>query len=455
MATDNNIQLFTAADIERYYKGLLSAKEKHAMEKAALDDPFLADAMEGYTVPGVNVEADIAELTKRLAKRTEETKVIPLVPKQTQSYTWLRAAAMIVVVLGAALLVYQFAFNKKQNDIAQNKPQEDKKEPGNNTTIAVTDSNVKKAYTPAETITPADKDVPKVADEKSAIKEKIVVNKTDDLASGKASAPVATIVEKPAGIPEKIVAEAEVDKTRIADAKKDEAKSKAIQSRKETEEAIINNEQDAKRVATANGIQKNQAQLRNNVFRGQVTDAHNNALPFANITNPIDNIGTYTDARGFFILTSPDTALNVQVRSLGYENSQAQLRNNVSTNQVRMQEDRSSLAEIVISNKNVNSSRARSNNMVLEEPEPADGWTNYDTYLANNIKTPDIFKEKLKPAGEVELSFEVNSKGEPVNITVTKSLCESCDKEAIRLIKNGPKWKRKAKKVKTTVSVAF
>jgi hypothetical protein len=41
----------------------------------------------------------------------------------------------------------------------------------------------------------------------------------------------------------------------------------------------------------------------------------------------------------------------------------------------------------------------------------------------------------------------------PVNIKVLKSLCERCDQEAIRLVKEGPRWKRK--KGRTTVTVSF
>jgi outer membrane biosynthesis protein TonB len=111
---------------------------------------------------------------------------------------------------------------------------------------------------------------------------------------------------------------------------------------------------------------------------------------------------------------------------------------------------------VVISRSKANSTRTRSNTLVLEEPEPADGWVNYDIYLANNLKEPEMLKEK-EPGmrGEVELSFEVNKLGEPVNITVKKSLCEACDKEAIRLVREGPKWKRKAKKGKVTVMIPF
>jgi hypothetical protein len=200
---------------------------------------------------------------------------------------------------------------------------------------------------------------------------------------------------------------------------------------------------------------KNKNASRTNVFRGQVLDADNNVVPFANITNRADNIGTYTDAKGNFLLTSPDSVLNVQIRSLGYENNNSQLNNRLLNNQVVMQEDRS-LKEVVVSQKKINSTRSRTSTMVLEEPEPVDGWTNYDAYLANNLNIPDTWRSKqTESSGVVTLSFEVNSKGQPVNITVDKSLCESCDREAIRLIKEGPKWKRKSRKGRTKVTISF
>ena len=47
MSEEKNIINYTAADIEKYWKGKLSAAEMHAMEKAAMEDPFLSDALEG------------------------------------------------------------------------------------------------------------------------------------------------------------------------------------------------------------------------------------------------------------------------------------------------------------------------------------------------------------------------------------------------------------------------
>ncbi|HRF19897.1 MAG TPA: carboxypeptidase-like regulatory domain-containing protein, partial [Chitinophagaceae bacterium] len=223
-------------------------------------------------------------------------------------------------------------------------------------------------------------------------------------------------------------------------------------AKKQTDETRNNRAIAANRKAEEQNYRNQQS----NVFRGRVTDQNNVGVPFANVTNLDDNeAGTYTDARGNFILTYPDSVLNVQVRSIGFEYNNVQLRNSVPTNQVILQDDRS-LSEVVISNKKPNAvARSRETNMKLEEPEPADGWDNYDSYLVNNVKLPDEYVTKQQGGGEVQVSFEVDKNGEPVNFKIEKSLCKKCDQEAIRLIKEGPKWRRKAKNGRTTVTITF
>ena len=46
--TESSNNNYTAADFERYHAGKMSAAEMHALEKAAMEDPFLADALEGF-----------------------------------------------------------------------------------------------------------------------------------------------------------------------------------------------------------------------------------------------------------------------------------------------------------------------------------------------------------------------------------------------------------------------
>lgn len=107
--------------------------------------------------------------------------------------------------------------------------------------------------------------------------------------------------------------------------------------------------------------------------------------------------------------------------------------------------------------KKINADKRRSAPVSLTESEPMDGWDNYDTYIANNLDKPEEFNTKPSFSnGTVDVSFEVNKYGEPVNFKIEKSLCKKCDKEAIRLVKEGPKWRRNANKNgRTTVTINF
>jgi hypothetical protein len=110
MAEEKNIINYTAADIEKYWKGALSAAEMHAMEKAAMDDPFLADALEGYK--NINLgEAGLDTLRDKLDKRV--AAVVPILNLKRKRFTWVRAAAAIIIIVGLGLLVQQLVFNDR------------------------------------------------------------------------------------------------------------------------------------------------------------------------------------------------------------------------------------------------------------------------------------------------------------------------------------------------------
>ena len=65
---------YSAEDIQKYLQGKLNAAEMHALEKMALDDPFLAEAIEGYRDNVVNLSSDMDILRSRLHERTEVKK---------------------------------------------------------------------------------------------------------------------------------------------------------------------------------------------------------------------------------------------------------------------------------------------------------------------------------------------------------------------------------------------
>src|SRR3954452_19043513 len=118
---------YSAEDIERYLKGKMSAKEMHDIEKAALQDPFLADAIEGFNNASFEKShKHLNEITAALQTGKEETKVVPLPLK---SFYWWRVAAMIIFVAAiGAVSWYIIGSNNvaDKNEIAQVKESKSK-----------------------------------------------------------------------------------------------------------------------------------------------------------------------------------------------------------------------------------------------------------------------------------------------------------------------------------------
>ena len=72
-------------------------------------------------------------------------------------------------------------------------------------------------------------------------------------------------------------------------------------------------------------------------------------------------------------------------------------------------------------------------------PQPVIGKRSYQKYLKENLVRP-ADEKCAQVKGKVVLTFLVNKEGRPFYIKVKESLCESADKEAIRLIQEGPDW---------------
>lgn len=90
---------YSAEDIRRYKQGLMSNEEMHSMENASLDDPFLADAMEGFEqVSPAAMTRDMDNLKSRLAQKMRPGISVSMRPNQ-----WWSMAAGVVLVLGSAI----------------------------------------------------------------------------------------------------------------------------------------------------------------------------------------------------------------------------------------------------------------------------------------------------------------------------------------------------------------
>jgi hypothetical protein len=72
---------------------------------------------------------------------------------------------------------------------------------------------------------------------------------------------------------------------------------------------------------------------------------------------------------------------------------------------------------------------------------PVNGWPAFEKYVAENKKSLKEAASDPLVTGAVELLFDLDGSGKPINITIAQSACRSCDAEAIRLLKEGPAWK--------------
>lgn len=454
MKRNNNNIIYTAKDIEQYLSGNLSSMQMHAMERAAQDDPLLAEAMEGYeAMQGSKWNDQLAALRKEIADKGSVAKVIPL--HKTKN-NWGKIAAAIFILGAGTILTYVFTTNngdeKNIAEIAQTFP-------GLDTTVqsqAEPETSVTASLNPTAT-----------ESKEELITTNGPVNKPTTVLPGKAQIITAPPKEEPLPLRDNNNAGAVPDNTKIlppaapvsSNANNNAQLSEVVtnglskQSSRADDEEIVNRQRNL-----AKSSAKKEAVL-NNYFTAQVVGPDNTPLPFTNISIKKDNFGTYADAKGMVRLISTDSILNVEVRSVGYLPKVYALRNNQAQTKIVLQEDEMGQKNKEVTGRAQNSNqRSRRATLLTDSAvnvEPADGWENYNTYVANNLDIPeDMLKRDIR--GEVELSFEVKKNGTITNLKVNKSMGAEYDDAAKRLIMEGPQWKvKKGRKTSASIKVQF
>ena len=417
----------------------------HQLEKAALDDPFLADAIEGFEKHAdINISADLKELKQRLAEKTETTK--------ERGFGWWRIAALFILVLGASTAAWYLSRPVAENgtiakteevrpdEAAAQRSKDSPTTPAplsirvSKDTTATNNRSLSSAGKPAESkINPSASEEAKLSKQaeqktKSADQEPTLAKqetKKDSLASITLSAPSSTAPEKKSA--------AALAKKSISQIPENQAPT-----REEASAQSGNVIPDAARQAKGAPTY---------YYKGRILDENNRPVPYASIRFE-NNKGSYADVQGNFKIIYSDSILITEIIAVGYASKKVVLTRKNNTADIKLQHSPSALSEVVVSSgkgkkeadDEETAQDSTDKNSTMPFAEPSDGWSLYEIYIKNNLRMPRV-TQTTNYKGVVTVSFLVNTEtGKLSDFRIEKSLDIIYDKEAIRVIKDGPVW---------------
>ena len=420
-----------------YIRGLRKGKEAHRLERESMQDPFLADAMDGYSQVEGNHEQRIEKLRMQVSAHSAKKK-------NTRAITWSIAACLAI---GFGISSYFLFLKKSMTDevfIAKESVSSKLAEPAAPPTPAI----------------PATPTVPVTPQEEIALATAKV--KTDSTPASEDSTPVSEITAKQADKKDMI---AKIQATSqpqqgtppvatvpvMEEVSEETAALQEVVATMDTFESESDKKMKLAKVATI--------LPQKNMIKGRVTDEKGEPLIGASVTYKGTNIGTITNMNGEFSLVKKDDKKRLTAEYIGY--NPVEIRIDTSrTMLIAMNENKQALNEVVVvgygAKKNKKSTTLGSDAKVKEQtekeitPQPVIGKRSYQKYLKEHLVRPTDEK-CAQVKGKVVLTFLINKEGRPFYIKVKESLCESADKEAIRLIQEGPDWIYGNKLVEVTV----
>jgi hypothetical protein len=409
---------YSFEDIQLYLQGNMSAQEMHDIEKAALQDPLLADALEGYNEVNPNIaQQHLNEINAALLHTKDETKVIAI----NRKTEWLRIAAIVIVTAGIGITGrYIFKKSKKEEQVVALQ-----KEVKNNPAIKNAAADSVKAVTPT------------AVDSETAFTENKATGKSQ-LLSKKENNNLPVLKNK--------VAEADTVNTITAMT----ATSQMPDDKNKLESFDVATSKD-KTIDRAPVLLQGKASgvaITDNTFRGKVIDENNKPIAGVAIETLNREKETLTDSAGNFSLNEQDSAIHVIASTVGYETKKASLEKS-SNNKIVLKSATSSLDEVVVMGYGKVKEKA------VEEAKPIGGWKKFKKYVASSLNKDSLNGHIVNRSNPVEMEFLIDEDGSPYNFRILKSPDDGMSSKVIDIVKSGPKWTSHLKEKKARVKITF
>ena len=300
-----------------YIRGLRKGKEAHRLEKESMQDPFLADAMDGYNQVEGNHEQRIEKLRMQVSAHSAKKK-------NTYAITWNIAACLII---GFGISSYFLFLKKSMTDevfIAEESVSTKLAEPAAPPTPAIPATPTVPA-TPQKEIALA---TTKVKTDSTPVSEITArqANKKDMIARIQATS------QPQQGV---LVATVPV----MEEVSEETAALQEVVATMDTFESESDKKMKLAKVATI--------LPQNNMIKGRVTNEKGEPLIGASVTYKGTNIGTITNMNGEFSLVKKDDKKRLTAQFIGYD--PVEIRVDTSrTMLIAMNENKQALNEVVV-----------------------------------------------------------------------------------------------------------
>lgn len=401
---------------------LAGKADGNQLQQSATDDPFLADALEGYKAfpQGKHLERT-TQLQAKLRKRYQQ-------PQRRALLVYLPRVAAAAILLIAVGLWWTNSGDKKVSDsIAQTEDpsvlqQEDSK---NNSTEQIAQAT---EDTTAPISTPEKKE------------EALALRQT---------------TPQPATQPSKSETkpEALADATLTEQAKLANREARSSSNRETTPQAYDTPAVSAPRPDFSPTQRPESMTARGGEVQrfitGVVQTANGEPVRGANVSVPNTNERTMTDMQGTFRIAVSPEATGLVINYTGLGSKEITLGNQDSIHVTLAKNKR--LEDAIVSNF---ITKGKSSTLSPTIVTPKGGFDALDNYINKNMRYPELAKA-ARVEGSVKLVFTVLPDGSVTNIKVEESAGYGLDEEAIRLLKAGPKWQSNGQQITTSYSISF
>lgn len=410
-----------------YLRDRLTERERHALEKRLLDDDFARDAMEGFERIGADaLEEDLAGLQRKLGGTKDDSG--------TSSIVWWRwaAAVAIVMALGIGLRYTMGLIEQQHNELREQ--------------VSLSLDTVQKA------------DAPQVAPPTPEIAQKVPepIERSQPEKPKRATAQDETgLHEDPASLSSRQLKtendrplQESVRKEEIAmhfaeapppDDDTDFTAPAALSIEPEREKAVAARAPagQAQVRAFAPDARKKGAASGGTVSGRVLSTEDGEAIPGVRITASGMGSGAISGMDGSFFLTvGTEETSEITVHSVGYNSRQIPFHSGDTLN-ILLEPDYTVPGEIVVADYDkLSEIRERPG---YTAPEPSGGLAGFNRYLRENTRYPSPLPDPgLRTS--VVLKATVSAGGDLLDLEVLRSPGPEFEREALRLLREGPRW---------------